>query len=86
MPKWGAQHYNALAKEIREMYPVDSNSTFARFRRRTLEELALSLAERFAKDNEGFKPVKFMDACSPDDELYPLGVLWEDYEREKEYS
>jgi hypothetical protein len=79
LAKWHAAHYNALAKEIRLLYPVDDNRVAANIKRRTLEDLALNLAVRFEKDNELFKPVKFLDACSPDDELYPLGVLWEDH-------
>jgi hypothetical protein len=39
--------------------------------------VAISLAKRFALDNEGFDPVMFLDRCSPDPEKYPLSELWE---------
>lgn len=89
---WSKQHYNALAKEIRQMYsevngdysdsPGEEMLAFAA--RHTLEEIALRLAKRFKKDSDeatagwGFDPIKFLDACSPNTDLYPLSELWED--------
>lgn len=81
MPKWSAQHYNALAKEIRDLFPVtlgtsphDSNM----IRRGVLAALAMSLAHRFEKDNKGFDPIKFLHACSPDNDNFPITELWND--------
>lgn len=44
-----------------------------------LVKLALSLAKRLLEDNPAFDPLKFLDACSPDVDMYPLSELWEDY-------
>jgi hypothetical protein len=46
--------------------------------RNALIELAVRFAIRFDKDNERFDPHKFLDACSPDAEQYPLSLLWDD--------
>jgi hypothetical protein len=66
------QHYNAIAKDIRQLY----NSTESLARRRALEDVALKFCDRFVVDNFEFDPVKFLNQCSPDEELYPLGELW----------
>lgn len=50
-----------------------------------LVRLALRFAKRFNDDferaSEGlvFDPLKWLDQCSPDPEMYPLSELWEDY-------
>lgn len=77
--KWSAQHYNALAKEIRELFPT-LNNDIALAKRATLTTLALNLATRFVDDNERFDPLMFLDACSPNTDLFPLSELWENYE------
>lgn len=95
---WSQKHYNAIAHDIRELFPIDpvdaflSQDEFKRERdknmikRGTLTALALSLAVRFKQDSDEaeqglpFNPIKFMDACSPDTDLYPLSELWENYE------
>jgi len=41
-----------------------------------IAELALDFAKSFEEDNPIFDPIKFLDACSPDEELYPLSELW----------
>lgn len=96
MPKhreklWSVPHYNAVAKEIRELFPlpedgddekIDGLAKFAA--RRILATLAISFATRFYQDyidaEEGleFDPVKFLNQCSPDTHLFPLGTMWED--------
>jgi hypothetical protein len=43
-----------------------------------LVNLALSFAKRFKEDNPKFDPLKFLDACSPDPDIYPISELWED--------
>jgi hypothetical protein len=68
-PKW--EH--GWAGDKRNYYAVEA-----------LVKLALSLAKRFQDEREGydgfkFDPLRFLDACSPDPELYPLSELWEDY-------
>jgi hypothetical protein len=79
-------HYNALAKEIRELFPIDEHildselyETRTRLihYRTCLTELALSLCKRFKEDNPRFDPIKFLEACSPDNDLYPLAELYE---------
>lgn len=48
-----------------------------RLQSRTLVSFAIELAKHFKKDNENFDPVRFLDACSPDSERYPLSELWD---------
>jgi hypothetical protein len=93
MYKWSTLHADALAKEIREIFPVAwgehdrleipmslAMRDKANLQRATLSTLAINLAKRFKEDNELFDPVKFLNACSPDVELYPLAELWEEDE------
>ncbi len=83
------QHHNALAKEIREVFPTQEpsreDSTAGRkqielnlIERAVLTTLALNLAKRFQADNPRFDPLKFLDECSPNTDLYPLSELWEE--------
>jgi hypothetical protein len=89
MSKFYSQHYNAIAKEIREQAPGYETRnaenreirTAAKIREDTLIELALALCFRFKKDNPLFDPVYFLNKCSPDENTMPWGELWEDYER-----
>jgi hypothetical protein len=75
-------HHNIIAKQLREMYGeltgTDSpgENSMAFLAQRTLEEIALRLAKRFQEDNPLFDPLRFLDACSPDPDLYPLSELW----------
>jgi hypothetical protein len=86
MPKFSAQHYNAIAKDIREEFsehmaiPTGGEHTRSvdMSYRAALCNLAIRFAKRFQKDNERFDPLKFLDACSPNTDLYPLSELWED--------
>lgn len=78
-----AAHYNAIAKDIRELYVTQfagySRKDIANFTwNRALEELAIKFAQRFKVDNEGFDPIKFLTACSPNPDLYPIAELWDD--------
>lgn len=85
MSKFHALHYNFVAKRLRNHYPMDSvygERTVTRLVentavRRVIENIALEFAQKFLKDNPGFDPVKFLDQCSPDKDLYPLSELWE---------
>lgn len=96
---WSQKHYNAIASEIRELFPSGSSNwehLNAEDHRRDrievlaqrgiLSALALSLAVRFKQDSDEaerggpFDPIKFLDACSPDVDLYRLSELWENYE------
>lgn len=95
MSVWSAQHYNAIAKEIRELFPTydPSEALYGQSanqhkegnmaRRGVLSALALSLAHRFKDDNDSFDVMKFLTACSPDNDRFPITELWED-EDEKE--
>lgn len=84
LPIFSTQHYNAIAKEIREIFPITQypddrgREEFLAYGRTWLMDLALNLAKRFKKDNPRFDPLKFLDACSPNSELYPLSELWKD--------
>lgn len=42
-------------------------------------DLALEFAKYFEGDNDRFDALKFLDACSPDVDMYPLSELWEDF-------
>jgi len=81
---FGPQHWNAIAKDIRtELKMYDENIEHTNPVRvihfRTMEGLALALAERFSIDNDEFDPVGWLDKTSPNPELYPFGELWEIY-------
>jgi hypothetical protein len=83
--KFRAQHYNAIAKDIREQMakhgvPHIVKSDYHVGARNALIEISLRLAMRFERDNERFNPLLFLDACSPDPEQYPLSELWDDRE------
>lgn len=84
-PKFQQQHYNAIAKDIREQMikhgvPHIVKSDYHVGARNALIEIALRLAMRFREDNDRFKELMFLDACSPDPEQYPLSELWDDRE------
>lgn len=77
------QHHNIVAKRIRERFPTGSDYEmgevpYNKIERAILSTLALDFAAWFKKDNDRFDPIKFLDACSPDTELYPLSELWEE--------
>lgn len=69
-------HYNILATQIRPRI-IDSTEVV----NGRMLHFTLSLTRRLLKDNPSFDPLKFLDACSPDPEMYPLSELWEDYIR-----
>jgi hypothetical protein len=73
-------HYNAIAKDIRNLYAMvaiagDKHESLVSCR--TLEALALKFCVRFKVDNPEFDPVQFLEQCSPNPNLYPLGELWD---------
>lgn len=82
-------HYNIIAAQIKNLFPIDDPDV--RFSigdyvgikvenmkyRAILCQLAVNLAKRFLEDNPDFDPLKFLDACSPNTDLYPLSELWE---------
>jgi hypothetical protein len=81
------QHYNAIAKIFRENFPLDDHAFDPYYKKQreklllqrgTVVNLALDFAEYFKKDNPSFDPIKFLDQCSPDVDIYPLSELWED--------
>lgn len=71
-------HYNILAAQIRKQFPIGNDNPDNEVVRSTLTGLAITLAHRLSNDNENFDPLKFLGACSPDNELYPITELWED--------
>jgi len=83
------QHYNILAKRIRlslepwmredQQYDFTEARDFAEVLaiRGALSLFAVELARRLMADNDEFDPVLFLNNCSPNVELYPLGELWE---------
>ena len=84
--KFHPMYYNFIAKRIREQFDMGSNDETAvnkvmsMTNRAVLSDLALACAKRFKEDNPEFDAVKFLDQCSPDSEMYPMGELWEDGE------
>jgi hypothetical protein len=90
--KFTTQHYNAIAKDVRDELTdamafyspssMEALSTLVANDRRyyavdSLIKLALRFARRFADDYELFDPLKFLDACSPNVDMYPLSELWD---------
>lgn len=83
-------HYNILAKRIRlSLEPwmrEDQKYDFTQARdnaevlaiRGALVTFAVDLARRLQADNEEFDPVLFLNNCSPNVGLYPMGELWEE--------
>lgn len=84
MSKFSAQHFNAIAKDIRDEfqrcldeYKHPNQKLKKLYCTDALVKLALRFADRFINDNDLFDPLKFLDACSPNTDLYPLSELWE---------
>lgn len=73
------QTYNFVAKRIREGFPTNLENTddLVEMISGTLCVLALECAKGFLRDNPRFDAAKFLDACSPDPERYPISALWE---------
>ena len=73
-----AQHYNLVAKVLREEFPITTRNTQAtRLQGETVVRIALNFATRFYNDNPSFDPLKFLDQCSPDSDQFPFSELWE---------
>lgn len=93
-PLFTQGHYNALAKEIRDRLDaaLSFNDNWSNlegydksgryYATEALVVLALNLVKRFKADNPNFEPKMFLDACSPNVNLYPLSELYDDDERE----
>ena len=79
---FSAGHYNILAAQIKGKFPLE-NDSMSLTQRATLTDLALSMAKRFTLDNDQFDPLRFLDACSPNLEFYPLSELWEGVNKEE---
>jgi hypothetical protein len=89
-PMFTQGHYNILAKEIRERLDaaLSFNDNWSNlegydksgryYATEALVVLALNLTKRFKADNPRFKPEMFLDACSPNVDLYPLSELYEE--------
>jgi hypothetical protein len=82
--KYHAMYYNFIAKRIREMFDTGGHGDtgvmklMSEVNRAVLSDLALNCAKRFKEDNPSFDPLKFLDQCSPDVDMYPLSEIWED--------
>lgn len=74
------QTHNFVAKRIREDFPTDHDKdTITLVKRGTLVDLSLRCALGFLRDNPNFNPLKFLQACSPDPEVWPIQELWNQY-------
>ena len=74
-------HYNIIAGRFKDalepLMPIQAGDPVSNAHRSAaLVDLAISMAKRFAMDNSEFDPVRFLDACSPDNEQWPLSELW----------
>ena len=83
-PKFHALHYNFVAKRLREAFDMSDPDKFSAVARTirlanhaVISDLSMAFARKFMEDNPKFDPLKFLDACSPDPELYPFSELWE---------
>jgi len=85
--KFQRQHHNAIAKLMRDNWPADLHNE------RKVElavrghhvNTCINFARYLKWDNPFFDPLHFLDACSPDSDMYPLSELWdESYEPKEE--
>lgn len=82
--KFHAMYYNFIAKRIREHFDVGRvddtpvNRVMSMTNRAVLADLAMDCARKFKEDNPSFDPLKFLDQCSPDVDMYPLSEMWDD--------
>lgn len=84
-PLFHRAHYNIIAARIRESFAAnmdnvhDSDVTRLHLMtvRGVIADMAIEFAKTFQKDSPfNFDPIKFLEACSPDNDLYPLAELW----------
>lgn len=81
-PTHSRAQYNLVAKRLREQFPTTAithnDNHDLLILRGQICELAIAFAKSFLRDNpERFDPIRFLDACSPDLERYPISELWE---------
>jgi hypothetical protein len=78
-PVFHKGHYNILAAQFKDELTklTGLRSPAKRAGRNAVIELALSLARRLEQDNPEFDALQFLNACSPDPEIWPLAELWE---------
>lgn len=79
--EWNPYHLNALAKEIRELFPTRYSADRwddDMVQRGTLAALALAMARRIKEDNPTFDHLKWLDQCSADKHSFPFSELWKD--------
>lgn len=78
-------HYNIVAASIRATYEILVNKPVETkweidlrvAQASPIYEMMLQLCERFLKDNPNFDAVKFLDACSPNEDQFPFSELWD---------
>ena len=86
--EWHQGHYNAIAKDIRSEFPLDTTGDSIELmnrnmlRRSTLADLAMRLAARFKKADPEFNVFSWLDQCSPHVDAYPFSELWEESDAE----
>ena len=76
-------HYNILAKQFKDNFELIENSPYnSRGEQFTASgaciTLLMNITSRLKEDNPRFNPRKFLDACSPNTDTFPLSELWED--------
>jgi hypothetical protein len=88
-------HYNILAAQIRgtleshleRQYEFSNDKHSEEYREAltasgAIIQVAIALARRLKIDNTRFDPAAFLDACSHDNERWPISELWEDIHEE----
>lgn len=85
-PLFHRAHYNILAAQIKRQLeplftafgtPANWATDSCQWRiRNAFVDYTLKLTQRLLEDNPNFRPLAFLDACSPDPDLYPLSELW----------
>ena len=74
MAQFSKTHYIIVAEVLKQRIGEDAAVNSA------VCDIAVDFARFFCMDNERFAPRKFLDACSPDPDHYPISELWDDYE------
>lgn len=89
IPLFHRAHYNILAAQLRvrldeyddsvvDLSDIPMIAATRRAIRNELYQVAINMAKRFKRDRPSFDPVAWLDSCTSNPELYPMGELWED--------
>ena len=82
-------HYSVVAKTIRETYTelievpsvemtMEEVVRYRLAQSQVVYDIMLRFVERFVVDNDEFAPLKFLEACSPDNDMFPFTELWDE--------